>query len=359
MKNLANVESPRDHPAARNWKHLGFGGHVESLQVLQDESIRSVFRLQISEPPHGKQESSDHKFAATGIPNAVIAKRAPSADVGKELLFYQTLHRLPIPALRSFGIVADDDPEYGWLYMTDAGDRHYDPGRQEHRRLVAAWLARMHSVSCQSGRPAGLDDRGPKYFFPYVIKALSTLENHRKNPLIGADDHLALDDIREFCRKLESNWNEIARFCDSMPHTLVHGDIKEDNMRIYGPENQPSLVVFDWHEGGWGAPALDLAKFLGYRIAPDFDTYLQHWLDFRPQSDIGEVRRLGYIGEIFRWIASVRWHLDALEYGCIERAMSRMNVYRDWMIDIDRAAPWRSNPELAAANWQPLEKYWS
>lgn len=359
MKNLANVGLPQDQPAARYWGRLDNADHVESLEVLQDETKRSVFRLEISAAPHSKHGRTQHEFAETGRLNAVIAKRAPCADIDKEFHFYQTLlPRLSIPALRAFGIVVDENPEYGWLFMADAGGRDYDPDNREHCKLAAAWLARLHTVSGQSARPPGLDDRGPGYFFPYVLKALSTLEIHQKNTLIGNDDRLVLDDIAGFCLKLESRWSEIKRFCNSMPQTLVHGDIKEDNMRICGPQNQSSVVVFDWHEGGWGAPALDLAKFLGYGVAPDFDTYMQHWLDFRPQSDIGEVRRLGYIGEIFRWIASVRWHLDDLEYGCIERAISRMRVYRDWMSDIDRAAPWRINPELNETNWQPMNKFW-
>ena len=113
MKNPANFDTLRDHPAARYWEQLDISSRFASVEVLQDENTRSVFRLENSASLCCKSGSSQHIAAEAGVLTTVIAKRAPRADIDKEFNFYQTLlPDLSIPTLRTFGIVEDENPEF-------------------------------------------------------------------------------------------------------------------------------------------------------------------------------------------------------------------------------------------------------
>jgi hypothetical protein len=248
MKNPVDMESPENHPAASYWLQLGNRGNLKSLEVIQGESTRSVYRLSISATPQQQTSQTEPKPDTT---NAIIAKRAPREDIAKEAKFYLSLlPHLPMVPLQTYGVIEDENPAYSWLFMADAGNQSYNPDNPKHRVLAAEWLANLHIESGRR-RPCGeLDDRGPEHFFPVLLKALQTLQNWRNSPEIGDNDRPVLEDILGFCLRLEANWSGIEHFCDTMPKTLVHGDIKEDNMRIGGTQRRPILLVFDWHEGG-------------------------------------------------------------------------------------------------------------
>ena len=360
MKNPASVDSLQEHPAQRCWNSLGSRTSPDSIEIVQDEATRSVYRLVFADGIEIEASPRQYAGGVARVATAVIAKRALRADIEKEAYFYRdALPALSMSVIPFLGVVDDDDPRYAWLLIGDAGGEHYLPSNRVHRKLAADWLGRFHVASAGKSLSQDIEDRGPAHYFPYLGEAQKLLENHRLYFGIDPEDCRVLDEIRAFCEKLSSRRSELTRFCGDMPHTLVHGDVKPDNMLVSASATGSSLAVIDWHEGGRGVPALDIAKFLGYRVRLDFDTYLNYWLETWPQWGVGTVRRLGYVGEIFRWIASVRWQLEDFQYGRIERGISSMRVYRDWSTDIDRAAPWWENPDLAEPDWRPMEKYWT
>ncbi len=360
MKNPVSVVALREHQALRCWQSLGNDLSPVSIVIVQDEVTRCVCRLKFASEPVIDAPRGRRAVGVAPPGNAVIAKRALRADIEKEAWFYRdSLPALSMAVIPFLGVVDDDDPEFAWLLIGDAGDAHYVADDRAHRKLAAGWLGRFHVTSAEMSRSQAVEDRGPAHYLPCIGEALGLLDDRSLYRWAGPEDRRVLDEIEAFCDKISSNWGELVRFCDAMPHTLVHGDIKPDNMLVVDSDTGPALAVIDWHAGGRGVPALDLAKFLGYRVGLDFDTYLDYWRETWPQWGIGAVRRLGYVGEIFRWIASVRWQLEDFNHGRIERGISSMRVYRDWSTDIERAAPWRDNPELAEPGWRPMDKYWT
>lgn len=52
------------------------------------------------------------------------------------------------------------------------------------------------------------------------------------------------------------------------PRTVTHGDYRLDNMLFHPGDTRPCVV--DWQTAAWGAPAADLAYFLGLSLTPEF-----------------------------------------------------------------------------------------
>ncbi len=129
-------------------------------------------------------------------------------------------------------------------------------------------------------------------------------------------------------------------------------------MRIRPGLNGSTLLGFDWHEGGWGVQALDLAKFLGYTVNPDVGAYCaivqQRW----PNMDFSTVQRLGYVGEVFRCMASIRWEVERLRYEWVERSMVTLRIYSEWLNDVIQAEPWAEYAQGGAKAREPKPRSW-
>ena len=64
---------------------------------------------------------------------------------------------------------------------------------------------------------------------------------------------------------------------DDEAHTLLHGDLRLDNMTFeVGPDAEP-VVLLDWQNVSRGAPAMDLAYFMAQNLTPE--TFRESWLD--------------------------------------------------------------------------------
>lgn len=334
----------REHPALIFWKKVKKVRHVPvNVETLQAERRRSVYRL---------------KGAGTdGGP--IIAKRCRRDEAIREFSIYaKILPLLPLPTPRLYGSVEESGTKFAWLFLEDAGRKNYSPSQKKHRDLAAHWLGIMHTSMSSLTEVAFMRDRGPEFYFKFLKPVNDIIERSMSNPLLTADDVSILKSIVSHCKLIGSYKERIAKFCSRMPKTLVHGDFKEENMRVQTNRMSMSLMVFDWEESGWGIPALDYAKFLGYSVNPSIGEYFKVIRDTWPFMDIQTVRRLGYIGETFRCLASIRWEADNLRYEWIEKPMSKMKVYKKWLDEIIKMTPWKANSELDQIDFSPMRRHW-
>ena len=330
--------------AVRAWNGLG-GARTEPLGVetLQEETTRSVFRLQGAGPAG----------------SAVVAKRCPRVVALKEFFVYaDLLPRLPFPSVRVHGFVAEAGGDYAWLFMEDAAGEPYDPHREDHRAAAGHWLGLMHTAAADLTPPTELPDRGPAHFRRDLQAACDTIELTRVNPALTADDLTLLENILFHCRLLAAHWDELEGFCSRMPRTLVHADFKEAHIHMRRDPDGLSPLLFDWHEAGWGVPVLDVAKFLGYSVDPDLAAYGAVVKDRWPALDLATIRRLGFVGEACRCVASTRWEVERLRYPWVEGPMATLRVYLDWMSDVVRAEPWAENAALGPRARLPKPRTW-
>ena len=334
--------APAKEQLAQLWEAAGGSHDIHEVDTIQGEKVRAVYRLRFrnGHPP-------------------VIAKHCPAKDAHAEhRVYHEILPAWGVEGPAAYGLAASDDPGRHWLFMADVGGRPYDPSLHADRELAAEWLATLHILADQHGVPPALKDRSYEYYWPSLTKCTELLSKHSANPVLSDDDQLLLRSLHEFSATLEHYWQDIAAFCRSMPQALIHGDFKEDNMRVVdGPEG-PRIVTFDWANVGWAAPCLDLAKFTGYSVDPDLEIYLQRFQQHWPAIDKSAIVRLAYIGEIFRWVETVRWHVEDIEYGKHQMAMSRMSVYETWMNDIRRMEPWQESDVVSSGRWQINLKHW-
>ena len=102
----------------------------------------------------------------------VIAKicKRKTAEV-ESLVYEELLPRLPMPSLRYYGKVPDDDRQHCWLFLEDAGAERYSPADPEHRRLAARWLATVQLHAAEFVAHADLPDRGPRHYLVHLLNA--------------------------------------------------------------------------------------------------------------------------------------------------------------------------------------------
>lgn len=334
-----------DHPAFIFWA-LSDKAYAKTIAIetLQEEKLRSVYKL----------------LGAGPLGSNVIAKRSKRTEAIREYKIYmKILPLLPMPSPQIYSFWEENNNEYAWLFIEDVEGENYSPTHKNHRILAARWLGLMHTSMVHLNDTAILRDRGPDYFYRFFRPAKDTILKSLSNLQLATDDVEVLKAILLQCKLLEKHWDQINGYCQQIPQTLVHGDFKEDNMRVQSNLAGDTLMVFDWHEAGWGVPALDYAKFLGYSVNPSINAYFEVMRDKWSFMDLQNIRRLGYVGETFRCLASIRWEVSKLQYGLMNRPISTLKVYKGWMDDIIRAEPWRANEKLGNIDFSPFLRHWN
>ena len=120
-------------PVARAWRKLTNRQAVpKSIEIIQERVRRPEEIYRMTHKP------SVYRLTGVGPGGAnVIAKRCESAAASTECSIYQNvLPYLPVSALRYYGLVADDDRQFCWLFLEDAGDEPYVLDVEEHRVLA-------------------------------------------------------------------------------------------------------------------------------------------------------------------------------------------------------------------------------
>ncbi len=265
----------------------------------------------------------------------VIAKRCLMENAVLERFIYkEILPQLPLPALRYHGFVEDENPQFGWLFMEDAGDECFSDNVSKHRFVVSRWLGILHTSAAGVRRVASLPDRGPCHYNAVLESGLQKIQRNLGNPILCAGDLELLNAILLQYAAVSARWHEIEDFCNTMPRTLVHGDFKAKNtrIRVCGPE----LVLFplDWEMAGRAVPCADLERVL------DLHAYWSTVTHLWPHLGVAELERLRYYGKIFRLLAAIEWASRGLEYEWVKRPMACLHVYRDYLSDTLQALAW-------------------
>ncbi len=313
------------HPATRAWRkltteHLG----PESIEILQE----------------WRGKSSIYRLARAGPGGAdVIAKRCKVPVASTERLIYEgILPCLPVSGLRCYGLAADEDQRFCWLFVEDAGEVEYSADLEEHRLLAGQWLGVMNVSAEQLPSAAGLPDRGPGFYRELLKAASQTTREILTHPSVRREDLAVLETILTHCDALENRWDDVEWFCDGIPRTLVHGDFAEQNARVQTTPTGKRLLVWDWDAAGWGIPAVDLAQFVGGSLSPSLRAYWSIVHSSWPRLRVAEVERLAELGRMFRVVNSVVWANSGFSAESAESYIEEMKWYERQLADWLRAA---------------------
>lgn len=297
--------------AAARWLELG-GRAPASIEMLKPARRKSAVYLL--------------RGAATVD---VVAKRAVASSLMTEHAVYGLLGRLPVPAVRCFGIVQEPDTAYAWLFTEHVQGTPFSGGNAEHRALAGRWLAAAHTTGAALAREVSLPRRDSDHYLSIVRSAARTLMAAQTNPAMSPDDGRILDRMLEHCAALEHAWRQVADIAAVLPPTLVHGGFGSKNVRIRDRGAATEVLAFDWEASGWGTPAADLATV-------DPDAYHEALARSWPAIPVRSISRLALLGRIFASVSAIPGERPALECAWPHRAMAKMRVYERRLADARR-----------------------
>jgi len=308
------LEPTEDHPAIRAWRQLAMGNRrPQSIEVLKAP----------------KRKSAVYRLVGTGPSGlGLIAKSAEPERLRREAELYErVLSHLPLQMLEVYGLI-ESDGEW-WLFLEDAGEVWYSPDAEMHRRPAVEWLGRLHTSPLPSEHR--LPDAGPAHFSEVLTRAYEGIAGARSHQAASASDVTVLDNILRLLEHTTRSWAAVTRACEGVPGGLVHGDFVPKNVRVTTRGDRTGLVVFDWETAGLGPPAADLALLPGGEdeVLLYYALVTKAW----PEITLAVVRRLCVVGQLFRLLHCIEWELRSFTYPWIERAMRRLEIYRD---ELDR-----------------------
>jgi ATP-binding cassette, subfamily B, bacterial len=310
-KPIAQSRDLEEHPAVNAWSRLRPGSETRALTALEPSKLRkksATFRLEGCGPDGGSVIAKLCKRKAAEIESAVYGDVLPA---------------LPISSLTYYGMVDGGGP-WCWIFLEDAGKETYSPLLPAHRKLVAEWLAALHSSAAVEPAASRLPDRGPDHYMGHLRSAHEALLRQLCDRAPKGEELRVLAGLALRLETLESEWSDVTALCEGFPVTIVHGDLSRKNLRIRRGENGTELVAFDWEKAGWGVPAPDLARLrpserraaARYRDSGEFasfcadpcpKTYHAGLWDGAAHVDTQTVQLMGIVGNVFRCLATVDW----------------------------------------------------
>ena len=316
-----------EHPASLAWNRLGQGGSGPSEVILLKRRLKS----------------SIYKLAGAG-PGAspVIAKYCRRTVAQHERVIYEKfLPHLRITAPRFYGSVAGEN-EFDWLFLEYVQGERYSRQNTQHTILAARWLALLHTSGAEIPPEACLPDRGPGHYLEKLQAARLGLSESLKTLVLTAADAAIFRVVLSQCELLESRWNQIERWCEQMPRTLVHGDLKPKNAVIRGEGERASFYPFDWEASGWGVPAEDLAYI-------NLAAYYTAVKSSMPGLSVDGVHKAAVVGKIFRGISEFHWESQQFNPHW-EFCTLKLSIYRDRMNEALKIAEWGKSEMLQNTN---------
>jgi ATP-binding cassette subfamily B protein len=300
-----------DHPAVKAWSRLGAAGQPRALTVLKDSKWKrksAAFRLEGCGPDG----------------TSVIAKRCkPSGAELESRVYTDVLPHLPIPTLSYHGMI-EDGGEWRWIFVEDAGGERYSPLDPEHRRLAARWLAALHGSAAEIPEARRLPDRGPDHYLRHLRSARDAVIRQLGDRAAEREEVRLLATLLVQLEVLDSRWDEVGAFCETLPRTFVHGDLSRSNLRVRAGAAGMDIVAFDWEKAGWGVPAPDVARlgprnrlpaarfresgeFPGFCLDPCLETYGSALGNGSAHRDRETLELMATVGNLFRCIATIDW----------------------------------------------------
>lgn len=322
-----------EHHAYVAWAEFtGPTPDVQRVDVLKEDLRSGVYRLVTANPRE---------------PN-IIVKRSSQDRILKESTAYaRILPRVRAIFPRFHGCVDGGESGNSYLFVDEVRGEEYSSAAAGHRILAGEWLGRFHVDTAELIAEERHFERDPQYYKSHLRLAAETIRAHRSHPLLKEDDLQVLDAIVAQCTIVKRHWDELEDFCSESPQCYTHGDFKSDNVRVIPtPSGHGQLVVFDWASLALQTAAVDATKlfrqsFCKKPINADIHAYCaiarQRW----PTMDVTHVRRLAYVGDIFRWAKAIRWAAEELRYEWTEQAIYLLKLYHCWMEEIIDVAPWK------------------
>jgi hypothetical protein len=303
------------HPATQAWQQLQNSAVLpERIEILkrrpkdQRKSLKKLVCRLVGTGPGGV---------------SVIAKRCKrsSADV-ESVIYREVLPQLPIPSLTYYGMVREENSEFCWLFLEDAGNGLMPDQLAEHRTLIAQWLGDMHASSAQIPDTFGLPTKSVNHYLERLKSSREVILGHIANHNLSEADVATLEAVVSHCDILETHWAQIEAMCRMIPDSLVHGDFAGKNFAVRLNGFRSAVLPFDWAEGGWGTPAVDVRK-------ADVRAYLSAARNWWSWLDAETVQGLALAGRMFRCIDSIYWERSSLKYLWWDVPMHNMRVYEN------------------------------
>lgn len=221
--------------------------------------LSTTWQLTLSSDPPGrcprslvlKSESSNPIFQSVG-------RERRSFD--REIRFYRELApRLSAQLPRLYACGSGDDD--CWLLMEDLS--HQRPGDQVRglsHGEVEVVVRRIAAVHAQFWNDAALRhcDWLPAHRYWFSDPDLSQLD-----PLVHEYGRRIGEPMVRLLRATMEQMPQIDAAIAERPFSLVHGDLRADNLMFDGPSDAPSVSLLDWQTVTRSLPAIDLAYLFG------------------------------------------------------------------------------------------------
>src|SRR6266542_4340451 len=299
-----------EHPAALAWKKLlPTSGEPTRIAVLRKGDKAAVYLLE----GVGLQRSP------------VVAKHCESTTgLIERRIYEEILPYVPVAALHYYGHSRDDDGGC-WLFLENAGGVPFSPSVEDHRVLVARWLAALHTSAARIPSAGRLPDRGSNHYLNHLQSA-----RRRIRRVAGAAPRDAVDLLETIVRQcdvIESHWHEVEEWSADMPPTVVHGDFRPKNVHVVTDGRRDRLYAMDWETAGWGVPAADIASVRGLRgELAGLTSYLSIARESWPNLRMASLLRIVEVGKLFRRLASIDW--CSMSFGRWEKSIASMSLHR-------------------------------
>lgn len=312
----SNQNNIDEHPALKAWRSAGLDPvNPMKIELLRGKHNRRMVYRMVGIGPHKSN---------------VIAKRCPqNTGVIEQAIYEQILPHLPLTGPQFYGHAAEDQ-EYSWLFMEDVGTELFAPEIEAHRVVAAHWLATMHTFAPAISPAAKLPDRGPNHYLEHLKSARCNILDNVGNPALNRSDLPFLKTVARLCDQIESKWEQVQRFCERFPKTMVHGDFRPKNVRVRRKQKDTALLPFDWETAGWGIPVADLApgrrryRHMQVDLAVYSTIIRDHWSDV----DTSVIRQMSEVGLLFRRLAAIDWASLELRCQYTEQAVQLLSIYK-------------------------------
>jgi len=301
------------HPAALAWQRLNGKQTPQAIEVLQKQRKSEIYRL-LEAIPGGE---------------SIIAKRCVIKTGKLERVIYEEiLPLLPVSQLHYYGCLQEND-SYMWLFLSDAGKFSFSPADASHRSLAAHWLGGLHRFAPQTSAAEILPERGASHYFELMQRTRQKIVKILAIPTLMPAQIEVLKSVLTQMDALESNWQNLLKFCEGIPPTLAHGDFRPKNVHVKQSSMGDVLYAMDWEMAGWGNPVVDLAPSRGLFSEPQVDMpiYISIMQEVWPGLDISTLRYFVQVGCIFRRLAAMYWSSLEMSFRWVEGPIRDMDIF--------------------------------
>ena len=305
------------HPAVQAWNRLNTEpSELGEISLLKKRFKSTIYRIE--------------SLGARG--SSVVAKCCRKEVAAHERLIYEEiLPDLPVSTPRYYGFVPGDG-DSDWLFLEYVEGEPYSRERPDHSALAGRWLGLLHTSGQRAAAAARLPDRSHRHYLTQLQSARGRLSATLAHINLPPEESAVVETVLVQCNFLQAHWDQIERWCDRMPQTLVHGDFKPKNVVIRRAAAGPVLLPFDWEASGWGVPAEDLAYV-------DLAAYHDAVKRYCPGVTVRDVGRMKIVGRILRGLSEFCWESVKFDPSWVG-SIAKLQFYKDRMHEAIEMAKW-------------------